>query len=231
MAFSFVNPETEPLELVLFDCDGTITHSLDLAMESFLYGMRAVGAASVEPEEILAWYGISADKIFKNVLSDTPHLAPLAFEAFLEHQREEAYRVHVHRGMDVVLNRLFDSMVPMGIVTGRHSSDLQIMLDYLELDHLFQVRITDDQLTLPKPAPEGLFKALQHFQIDASKAVYIGDSPGDVAAARAAGMKSVGVHWDPKCDIAKMRAEQPDYFIASPDELFVVFRDLGLRFI
>lgn len=52
-----------------------------------------------------------------------------------------------------------------------------------------------DNVPSPKPSPEGLWQVCRDLQLEPSDCVYVGDSPTDGAAARAAGMPSVGVLW------------------------------------
>ncbi len=86
--------------------------------------------------------------------------------------------------------------IPMGIVTGRHSADLDILLAPHQLNQAFQVKICDNQVSKPKPNPEGILKASSFLSIPPFNLLYIGDSPVDIQAATAAGMYSVAAIWD-----------------------------------
>ena len=46
-----------------------------------------------------------------------------------------------------------------------------------------------------KPDPDGLLMCCEKLGVQAENGVYVGDSPSDGKAARAAGMKAVGVLW------------------------------------
>ena len=52
-----------------------------------------------------------------------------------------------------------------------------------------------DNVPQPKPSPAGLLQVCQDLDLEPEDCVYIGDSPSDGAAARAAGMMSIGVTW------------------------------------
>src|SRR5439155_1177641 len=52
-----------------------------------------------------------------------------------------------------------------------------------------------DETELHKPHPAPLLLALERVEADADDAAYVGDSPYDMQAARAAGMLAVGVAW------------------------------------
>lgn len=216
------------LALVLFDCDGTLTNSLHGAMDSFLHGFSAVGANEIRPEEIKAWYGIAADKIFHRLLPHRPDLAVSGFEAFLEHQRSQVHTVTLHAGMAEILQSLDAGGIPMGVVTGRHHSDLHIMFEHFGLHPYFEVIVTDDQVSMPKPSPEGLLKALQHGAWQAEKAVYIGDSASDIQAAKSINMPAIAVCWDAHADVDALRRAEPSALVSSASELRQVLVELGV---
>ena len=45
----------------------------------------------------------------------------------------------------------------------------------------------------PKPAPDMIVRCLDHFAVPPRDAVYVGDSPGDLEASRAAGVPFIAV--------------------------------------
>ena len=54
---------------------------------------------------------------------------------------------------------------------------------------------------------------------DPAETAYVGDSPFDIRAAKAAGMYAVGVTWGRIHDRALLEAEAPDALVDSPEEL------------
>ena len=52
-----------------------------------------------------------------------------------------------------------------------------------------------DEVPAAKPAGDGLLLMCERMGIDPSLSVYVGDSPSDGKAAKAAGMRSIGVLW------------------------------------
>ncbi|MFF0133695.1 HAD family hydrolase [Streptomyces mirabilis] len=67
----------------------------------------------------------------------------------------------------------------------------------------------------PKPAPDGLNAALSRVDIEPERAVFVGDSPTDMIAARAAGVVALGAvwGWHPP---AALRAAGADHFLPEP---------------
>jgi phosphoglycolate phosphatase-like HAD superfamily hydrolase len=52
-----------------------------------------------------------------------------------------------------------------------------------------------DNVPTPKPSPDGLFEVCKDLGLQPDECIYVGDSPSDGAAAKAAGMGAIGVLW------------------------------------
>jgi len=59
---------------------------------------------------------------------------------------------------------------------------------------------------------------LDRLGIDPAEAAYVGDSPSDIQAARAAGVRAIGVTWG-VFDSATLEAEKPDVLVHTIPEL------------
>ncbi|HSY57932.1 MAG TPA: HAD family hydrolase [Terriglobales bacterium] len=83
------------------------------------------------------------------------------------------------------------SIAPLGIFTGRIYRELDYTLDRWKVRKFFQRIITVEDVSKPKPDPEGLIKILAGR--DPASAIYVGDNVDDVLAANAARIPFVGV--------------------------------------
>jgi pyrophosphatase PpaX len=59
--------------------------------------------------------------------------------------------------------------------------------------HLFSGIVGREDVESRKPHPEPVLKCLGHLELDPQEVVYIGDSPIDIRAGKAAGSYTVGV--------------------------------------
>jgi hypothetical protein len=74
-----------------------------------------------------------------------------------------------------------------------------------------------EDTTEHKPRPEPLLKALELLgNVPREQAAYVGDSPFDIAAAKAAGVKSVAVSWGAFSEDA-LSAAEPDHLVPDLD--------------
>lgn len=84
------------------------------------------------------------------------------------------------------LNKLKNTYKKMGIATGRPREEAQYVIDRFKLNGLFDVLVAKEDVQREKPYPDPILKAIK--DIGVKNSVYIGDSPSDVIAAKAAGI-------------------------------------------
>jgi pyrophosphatase PpaX len=82
----------------------------------------------------------------------------------------------------------------------------------------FEVVVTASDTTEHKPSPAPLLLCLERFGAAAEGSLYVGDSPFDIEAGRAAGMATAAVAWGVFSREALLAA-RPDYWLEEPGEL------------
>jgi HAD superfamily hydrolase (TIGR01549 family) len=209
---------------LIFDCDGTLMDSLGNALASFHFALEQLGKPRSTPE-ITRYFRVSADRILMQLLNDET-LAQKAYQIYKEHQARLAPQTRIYPGVIQLLELAHQASIPMGIVTGRHRQDLEILLQPHGLLRYFHVIVTDNELSEPKPSPEGLLKALAQFGLPASQAFYIGDSLSDIHAAHAAGVRAVAALWDRKVERQRLLDAKPYWAAEHPDEIWNAFQKL-----
>jgi HAD superfamily hydrolase (TIGR01509 family) len=112
------------------------------------------------------------------------------------------------------------SRATIGLFTSMGWKATKKALEKFEIDKLFRIIVTREDVALIKPHGEGLTLVLRCLEIPGEEAIYIGDTGSDILAARDAGAK-VGFIAGGKQDLADLPAE-PDYiFYSFPDILAV----------
>src|SRR4051794_29762285 len=99
------------------------------------------------------------------------------------------------RGIEAVLTTLKDQGRSLGLVTAKRRATVELAFARLPIAHFFDTVVGGDETTLHKPDPTPLLLALERLGAAADEAAYVGDSPYDVAAAKAGGLHAVGVTW------------------------------------
>jgi HAD superfamily hydrolase (TIGR01509 family) len=101
-------------------------------------------------------------------------------------ERPEAPRIFP--GIAPLLDKLDRKGLLLAVVSSRRLAALQRGLDASGLRSHFPVVIGLEDVTTPKPSPEGLILALERLGVPPAQAVFVGDSDHDVEAGRRAGV-------------------------------------------
>lgn len=209
---------------LVFDCDGTLVDSLGAALESFNYALNYIGERPHTVDEIKKYFGAGADRIFTQLLGDEKK-GLAAFDAYVDHQSELALKMKLHEGIRELLETAASAGVPMGVVTGRHARDMEVVLRPHKISDYFQVLIADSHLPYSKPAPDGILLAAKKMNLDPKNICYVGDSVMDIKAAHAAGSTAIAALWDTLAKEDAMRAENPKYMAKTPSEVWNYFKE------
>ena len=105
----------------------------------------------------------------------------------------------------------------LGVVSAKLRPTVEGVFESAGMRDLFDVVVGSDDTERHKPEPEPVLKALELLAARPGDAAYVGDSPFDVAAARAAGVYAVAVGWG-----GIHRVEDADAFVETPEELLGV---------
>ncbi len=81
----------------------------------------------------------------------------------------------------------------LGLVTNSGSKVTKLSLEKYQIASYFDAVVTRDNVERMKPSGEGLRKILELLHVEASEAVYVGDSWADVVAARENGVRNIAV--------------------------------------
>ena len=118
----------------------------------------------------------------------------------LSRRKEELYREVVRDwGIEPLpwvrpwLAQLAEAGIPCGIGSSTESKNVQLGLEKLGLARFFQTAVTAEHVQKGKPAPDVFLEVARRLGVEPSRCVVFEDAPAGVEAARAAGMKVVGV--------------------------------------
>jgi HAD superfamily hydrolase (TIGR01509 family) len=172
---------------VLFDWDGTL---VDTAEASFRCYVRLFDELGIpfDRETYARTYSPNWYQTFR--MLDIPEERwPHADARWLSHFAEE--EVALIDGARELLDALHARGVATGIVTSGSRGRVLRELATHRFD--FHECVFGCDVQEKKPHPEGLLLCLDRLRVAANEAVYVGDSPEDVAMARAAGVYSIAV--------------------------------------
>lgn len=210
------------LKCILFDLDGTLVNSLPVTLNGFNHAFQEFGGRVLTPVEMMAHFGPGEREIFARILGE--EYADRAEASYFSYTRSRIQEAHLFSGIDRVLKHCRIRGIPMGVVTGRGRKTTDFILDHLEIRENFACVLTHDDLTSSKPSPEGILKALKLLELQPEEALYIGDMWMDIRAAKSANCKAVSAGWDPLHDTFRAESENPDAWVATPEDFLAYLR-------
>ena len=125
-------------------------------------------------------------------------------------------RLLPYEGIPLLLSEISRSGFVTGVVTSAPKSYAERVIGHWgwSLDTIVGYHDTRAH----KPNPEPIIKALSLLHLRGDEAVYVGDDPKDVLAARAAGVGSIAALWG-SLDRAALVASKPDYVTSTVQDL------------
>ncbi len=207
--------------VVLFDLDGTLIDSGPMIVASMKHAAKTVLGREIDEKLLTAAVGgpgltaqmhaLAPDRVDDLVAAYRAHNEPL-------HEELEAFWEVIE-----VLPRLREQGRQLGIVTAKRHATVRLAFDRLpELESNFDVVIGSDDTERHKPSPDPLLAAVDRLGARPEDAAYVGDSPFDIRAAKAAGMFAVAVAWGGIHAEDVLLREEPDAYVRHAEELLGV---------
>lgn len=182
------NQQKPHQEAVLFDFDGTLGRSLKAWTSSYHGALREIGVDCSEAQVREACFskrGVDVQSEF--AIQDIAAFAEDVWSRVLAKMPEVEMYPHVEE----TLRNLGLASFRLGVVTNTRRAHLDAALERWAVGELFHVRVTIDDVSRGKPDPEAVHAALEGLKVPAERAWLVGDSPADIEAGRAAGVRTI----------------------------------------
>jgi HAD superfamily hydrolase (TIGR01509 family) len=180
---------------VIFDMDGTLADSVDYYYRMACDIVEGANAPPISRERVCELMGSGAPDLLRQLL---PPDFPDSEAALSRIVRErfpawvsEGERIEPLPGCVDLLHQLHARGHRLGIATSSGRA-----LPYLErwgVRPLFQSIVGREDVRRRKPHPDVVLHCLRQLELEPDDALYVGDSPIDIEAGRAAGLFTVGV--------------------------------------
>jgi pyrophosphatase PpaX len=204
--------------VVLFDLDGTVIDSGGIILASMRHTARTVLGREYSDAQLLAAVGGPGLEAQMQALD--PSRVEELVTVYRAHNEPLHDTLEVCHGMDGVLAGLKAEGRRLGVVTAKRRSTVELAFARLPLKAFFDTVVGGDETEDHKPHPAPLLLGLERLGADPAEAAYVGDSPFDMQAAKAAGMYAVGVSWGRIHSAAALT--DADVVVDTADELIAV---------
>jgi beta-phosphoglucomutase-like phosphatase (HAD superfamily) len=163
------------LKLVVFDCDGVMFDSKDANRKYYNHLLDKFGYPLMDPKEEDYVHSHNVLDSISYIFRKHPH----AIDAAHAYRQSVDYSPYLkHMLIEPDLKEFLSFLKPQfhtAISTNR-STTMDAVMKMHGLDPYFDLVVTSLDVKQPKPHAEALLKILNHFQLSADQAVYIGDS-------------------------------------------------------
>lgn len=179
----------------LFDMDGVLVDNCQYHVRAWLEFAKRRGGRLTEAQ-VIAWMGSPARDYLARMFD-----GPLADEqvASFAEEKESIYRelyrsqLKPREGLIDLLQNAKKAGIPCAVVTGGSKSNVDFILDGLDIRGCFDCVVDASQYERGKPAPDCYLQAAAKLGVAPEKCVVFEDALNGIEAAHAAGMRVVAL--------------------------------------
>lgn len=204
------------MSLIIFDLDGTLVDSRDSILESIRHAFERIGYRGLPFDEHRA---VQQDLVTTLQQTGRNLDIPFAEESVMAFVRE--YRAHhtEHAPKRITLYpHTLEALTELrksfslAIATTKHTEQARIIVRELHLSPYFDLIQGGEPHLRYKPAPDILLSVLTTLKARADRSLYVGDSPHDMTAAKAAGMMQIAAAYG-YSNREELERHRPDWMI------------------
>jgi beta-phosphoglucomutase family hydrolase len=184
---------------VIFDLDGVVADTHPVHKRAWRQLLTELGHAVSEEDLDFVLEGRRRDEILRFFLGD------LSDEQVVHYGhrkdsivRSSSHEVRVLPGIVSFLEQLERQKLPTAVATSAGRCRTQFLLGLLGLVGRFSVVVTGEDVEFGKPHPAIFLLAAKRLQVHPESILVVEDSPAGVQAAKAAGMKCLGIASGPR---------------------------------
>jgi pyrophosphatase PpaX len=203
------------LETYLFDLDGTLLDSVELILACYRHAVRTHLGLELDDEVCRRGLGTPLEAQFRAFTREPAQIATL-IATYREHNRRHHDGLaRPYPGAIETVRELRRRRARLGIVTSKGRAGVASALALMGLEQHFEVLVCAEDTGRHKPDPTPVRHALEQLGAAPDTAVFVGDSPHDLASGRAAGVRTAAAQWGPFTR-EELAVHAPDYWLDTP---------------
>jgi|ERR1035437_704503 pyrophosphatase PpaX len=196
----------------LFDLDGVLIDSARLVEGAFDHTFAAFNIAT--QYDPVADGGLTIRERYGRVVTEAD--LPKFMQTHADFQKNNLHLVTAFDDAVSTLQILRGKGIYIGVITNR-SINARHIIEHCALAPLIDFVVSVEDVTNPKPHPEGILKAMGHFGSKSSETIMVGDMPVDIQAGKAAGVTTVAIDTS-ECLEALVKS-RPDHVVKTLAEI------------
>jgi beta-phosphoglucomutase len=178
------------VKAIIFDKDGVLLDSEETNVQSAVDAFKSLGIKLTQKDKKV---------IFGRHPEDYKHYFLIkykfSYDEFRKKQRENYYNLYdFTRPNKLIINlikKLHKNKVRLALTTTSSRDSTLKTIKRLNLEGIFEVIVTFEDVVNRKPSPEPYLKTLEKLNLSPEEAVVVEDSPPGVESAKSAGIKCI----------------------------------------
>jgi pyrophosphatase PpaX len=191
-----------------------------MILASFRHATRTVLEREIPDEQLAALVG--GMNIHEQMRSLDAQRVDELVHAYREHNEPLHADLQAFPGVEDLLASLAAEGRKLGVVTSKRRRTVDLAFAVLPIERFFDVVVTSGDTERHKPHPDPVLFALERLHADGARAAFVGDSPFDVGAGKAAGVFTVGVSWGGLHGEERLVEAGADVVVHKPEDLLDV---------
>jgi phosphoglycolate phosphatase len=210
-----------PVDLMIFDLDGTLIESKWDIAQSVNFTLAQLGLPERPIEEIFGFVGDGVKRLLRLAVGEGSQTRfEDALKVFRGHYLEHCLdRTSFYPGIEPMLQHFAHK--DKAIATNKSIEYTRVILNGLGPQH-FGYMIGGDNGFGLKPEPGMLLHIMEKVGASRERTVLVGDSTNDINGGHNAGIRVCAVGYG-MGNRVKMEACRPDWFIEKPEQLMEIF--------
>lgn len=203
---------------VVFDLDGTLVDSCEDIARAANYCLEGAGFPARTTAEIQDFIGDGSRVLLARatgLAATDPTLDEMLERFFVYYTAHAVDHTRLLPGAREVLTAL--AHLPRALCTNKPRVTTLALLEGLGIDGEFDVVVAAGDVPHHKPHPAPLERVSELLGVPCAQLVLVGDGPQDVACAKAAGARSIGISEAIIVPLERLRAAGPDAIVALAD--------------
>ena len=182
------------IKAILYDLDGVLVDAVDIHKAAFAAALKDIAGVSITDEEHLSTFNGLPTKRKLEILVEQDRLAENLIP-FIERLKQEMTIAQINTYMYPAHSKIhlhkwaIGNNIKVACVTNSIRQTASLMLERTGQLRYIQILITNQDVKLPKPDPEGYLKAMERLGVTPAETLIVEDSPKGIEAAKATGAK------------------------------------------
>ncbi len=190
---------TPPVQLVVFDLDGTLLNSIDDLATSANHALAHYGYPQHALSEYPFFVGNGITKLIERALpteARTDEIIAKVREEFVRYyQAHKTDYTRVYPGIAELVEALHRTGCKLAVASNKYHRGTVELIHHYFGEQLFDVVLGQREDIPAKPDPSIVYEILEKTGVSPEHTLYVGDSGVDMQTAANCGITSIGVSW------------------------------------